>query len=83
MLRRRRGERMAHAEHGPAGAHATGVRADPIAAHEALVQAVGQWVRDEATDADWEAFAAYEASLPGSRTERLVESRFLRWRLAR
>jgi hypothetical protein len=51
--------------------------------HEALVQAVGQWVRDEATDADWEAFAAYEASLPGSRTERLVESRFLRWRLAR
>jgi hypothetical protein len=51
--------------------------------HEALVQAVGEWVRDEATEADWEAFAAYEESLPEPRTDRLVESRFLRWRLAR
>jgi hypothetical protein len=51
--------------------------------HEALVRAVEQWVRDEVTDADWEAFAAYEESLPEPPSERMVESRFLRWRLAR
>jgi hypothetical protein len=51
--------------------------------HEALVRAVEQWVRDEVTDADWEAFAAYEESLPEPPSERMVASRFLRWRLAR
>jgi hypothetical protein len=51
--------------------------------HEALVRAVEQWVRDEVTDADWEAFAAYEQSLPEPPPEQMVTSRFLRWRLAR
>jgi hypothetical protein len=51
--------------------------------HEALVRTVAQWVRDDVTDADWEAFAAYEAALPEPPPERMVESRFLRWRLAR
>jgi hypothetical protein len=51
--------------------------------HEALVRAVEQWVRDEVTDADWEAFAAYEAALPEPPPEQMVASRFLRWRLAR
>jgi hypothetical protein len=51
--------------------------------HDALVRAVEQWVRDEVTDADWEAFAAYEESLPEPPPEQMVTSRFLRWRLAR
>jgi hypothetical protein len=60
-----------------------GVLAETRIEHEALVRAVEQWVRDEVTDADWEAFAAYEASLAEPPPERMVESRFLRWRLAR
>jgi hypothetical protein len=51
--------------------------------HEALVRAVEQWVRDEVTDADWEAFAAYEEALPETPPEQLAASRFLRWRLTR
>src|SRR4051794_31097998 len=54
--------------------------------HEALVRVVEEWVRDKAgaaTDAEWAEFSAFEASLPEPPPDRMVESRFLRWRLAR
>ncbi|HSS67619.1 MAG TPA: hypothetical protein VLK34_03640 [Nocardioidaceae bacterium] len=51
--------------------------------HEALVRAVEASIQDKVTDADWEAFTAYEASLPEPPSERMVESRFVRWWLAR
>jgi hypothetical protein len=60
-----------------------GVLAETRIEHEALVRAVEQWVREVVTEADWAAFAAYEDSLPEPPPERMVESRFLRWRLAR
>jgi hypothetical protein len=62
------------------------VLAEARVEHEALVRAVEQWVRDklgEATDADRAAFEAYEQSLPEPPSERMADSRFLRWRLAR
>jgi hypothetical protein len=51
--------------------------------HDALVHALDRWVRDKVTDADWKTFAAHEDSLPEPSSDRLVESRFLRWWLAR